>query len=119
MARRATEERRRRMLEKEYRRILIKALTECADGWPGLFAASLHLLPEDLRARIEPQEVHDLMDMAGEIAFLRSRLGYERFELHETFMFIRAQNSEHAPGEPKRAQVWLDELLSKQGSEDE
>jgi hypothetical protein len=93
-------------LETDYRAKLFSGLRACAAGSWGLFGQNEHLLP----ARYIPSVVEELTDLGADIDRMRERLGLEPFSMHSRFLLARGQADANAPGEPKRARAWLDEL---------
>lgn len=91
-------------LESEYRNLLTKALTDCAEGRWGLFGHNEHLRPS-----LAP-ELDELRDLAAAIDRLRARTGAAPFELHREFEAARGRAGPNYPGEPKQAQAWLKRL---------
>ena len=89
-------------LEGEYRAILRKALTDCANGRWGLFGHNEHL-----DGSATPSQVGELRKLAQTINQLRLRIGQGQFPLHEEFEAARGPADANAPGEPKQAQAWL------------
>jgi hypothetical protein len=73
-------------LEREYRTVLIRALTDCADGRWGLFGHNEHL-----HSYGKPAELGELRELAQAINGLRARIGDEPFPLHEEFEAARGR----------------------------
>jgi hypothetical protein len=92
-------------LEREYRAVLTKALTDCARGRWGLFGHNEHLIPVE-----NPPELDELRDLAQTINRLRKRIGEVPFPLHQEFESMRGRAGANDPGEPKQAQAWLRRL---------
>ena len=92
-------------LEREYRAILTKALTDCAGGRWGLFGHN-----ENLHACRSPAELDELRALAQAINRLRVRIGEGPFSLHEEFEEARGRADANDPGEPKQAEAWLQRL---------
>ena len=92
-------------LEREYRALLTKALTDCAGGRWGLFGQNEHLYSRQI-----PPELGELRELAQVINRLRARIGDVPFPLHEEFEAARGRVDANAPGEPKQAQAWLKRL---------
>ena len=90
-----------------YRECLIGALEECASGRWGLFG---HNGYTEENERFRPPAVGELQKLADEIDGLRAQLGQPPFPLHERFRAARGPQDANAPGEPKQARRWLDEL---------
>jgi hypothetical protein len=92
-------------LEREYRALLTKALTECAGGRWGLFGHNEHVL------RLEPPELAELRDLAETINRVRARIGEPPFPLHQEFESKRGPRANSNDlGESKQAQAWLRRL---------
>ena len=92
-------------LERQYRAILTKALTDCTSGRWGLFGHNEH---HD--AYRGPDELAELRELAQGINQLRARISEGPFPLHEEFEAARGPAGANAPGEPKQAQAWLERL---------
>lgn len=92
-------------MEREYRSILTRALTDCAAGHWGIFGHNEHL-----RAGGAPAELDELRDLAQTIDRQRARIGEGPFQLHQQFEAARGPADPNAPGEPKQAQAWLQRL---------
>jgi len=97
---------RREELEAEYRAALLDALRRVAAGSWGLFG---HTKDRAMHAKWAPV-VTDLCDRGEEIDQLRSQLGIEPFALHAEFEASRGPVRSNAPGEPKQAKAWLEQL---------
>lgn len=92
-------------LEGEYRAVLMKALTDCAGGRWGLFGHNEHLHTYE-----SPSGLGELRELAQAINRLRARTGEGPFPLHEEFEAARGRADANAPGEPKQARAWLQQL---------
>ena len=92
-------------LEREYRVVLTKALTECAGGRWGLFGHNEHLHPYG-----SPSELRELRELARAINRIRARVGEGPFPLHDEFEAARGRADANAPGEAKQAEGWLQRL---------
>jgi hypothetical protein len=97
---------RRVELEAEYEAVLLDALRRVAAGSWGLFG---HSKDPAARAKWEPV-VTDLCDRGEEIDQIRASLGLQPFALHEEFEASRGPVPSNAPGEPKQAKAWLQQL---------
>lgn len=96
-------------MEREYRAVLTRALTDCAAGCWGIFGQN-----EPLRGNENPARLDELRDLAGAIDRLRARLGDAPFPLHQEFEAARGPVDPNAPGEPKQAKAWLKTLAITQ-----
>jgi hypothetical protein len=118
---RASHTRQLESLETSYRELLLSALEKCAAGRWGLFAhnefAAREFSPQ-LRSRLLDSDgaVEELLDLGSKIEGLRRRFGLEPFPLHERLLQMRGSYHSNAPGEPKVARKWLDELRSSRGA---
>ena len=92
-------------LEGEYRIVLTRALMECANGRWGLFGHNEHLHSYGV-----PAELGHLRELARSINRLRGKIGEAAFPLHDEFEAARGLADANAPGEPKKAQAWLQRL---------
>jgi hypothetical protein len=92
-------------LEAEYRSKLIEALSKCANGEWGLFGQNEHLGPW-----WQSEELLELRDTAAAINALRKRLGEPSFSLHDEFEDARGASEPNQMGEPRLAQIWLENL---------
>jgi hypothetical protein len=97
---------RRLELEAEYEDQLLDALRRVAAGSWGLFG---HTKDRAMRAKWDPV-VTDLCDRGKEINQMRASLGLPHFALHEAFEASRGPVASTAPGEPKQARAWLEQL---------
>jgi hypothetical protein len=93
-------------LEDAYRKLLLAELAVCARGTWGLFGHNEGLHP----SLTLPAAVMELVALADDIDGLRARVGDEPFALHQRFAAARGRSHDNAPGEPKLAAAWLDEL---------
>jgi hypothetical protein len=92
-------------LERDYRAVLLAALTECAEGKYGLFGQNEHLGPY-----WNCNHLKELREMAVAINAIRARLGETTFALHDELEAARGRPDPDDPGEPKVAQAWLQRL---------
>ncbi|CAN5509625.1 hypothetical protein BH09PSE4_BH09PSE4_07830 [soil metagenome] len=97
---------RRIELEAEYRDLLIAALRATAAGQWGLFE---HNQGRHARGKAGPA-IEALEELGAAIDAMRPQLLLEPFELHGEFVASRGPVKPSAPGEPKQAQAWLDQL---------
>lgn len=110
---RASEERRLEALEASYRDLLLSALETCANGKWGLFAhneRALSQINSIMRSQVLDPAVEELVELGSKIERLRDKFGLESFPLHQRLLRMRSSHDSNAPGEPKLAQQWLDEL---------
>jgi hypothetical protein len=109
-------ERQLEALQTSYRELLLSALQRCANGQWGLFGhndAAIDRLGSAMQKRLHHPPVNDLLELGSEIEQLRRKLGYwEPFPLHERLVRMRSSHDANTPGEPKRVQQWLDEMLA-------
>jgi len=92
-------------LEAEFRRKLVAALRDCANGRWGLFGQNDHV--QEAYSR----EVEELLELGASIEELRRKVGIsEPFELYDAFRAKRGWKGENALGEPRLAKEWLNEL---------
>lgn len=98
-------ERKLRLLEADYRKVLVKALTECAEGRWGLFGQNEHLDVGHL-----PKALEELRALARVIDEIRLQIGDVPFPLHLEFESARGRGDENAIGEPRLARAWLERL---------
>lgn len=94
-------------LEREFQKLLIACLQECANGRWGLFGQNEHVDP-DGRYSHWPQP-KQLWEMAQEIREIRSEFGTSNW-LCERFVHFRSLRGSNVPGEPKLAAQLLEEL---------
>ena len=97
---------RREELEAEYRLALVDALRKTAAGSWGLFGHNKDRWTQEKWAPV----VTDLCDRGEEIDQIRDQLGLQPFALHEEFEASRGPVRSNAPGEPKQAKAWLQQL---------
>lgn len=107
-------------LEASYRELLLSALEKCAAGRLGLFAhneLAAREFSQKLRSRLLDPDgaVEELLDLGSKIERLRRRFGLEAFPLHERLLQMRGSCHSNAPGEPRAAREWLNELRSSGG----
>ena len=77
----------------------------------GTFGQNDAATPASLRARLRDPAVEELLELGSQINRLRRRLGYaDPFPPHERLLQLRSHHSANAPGEPRLAQQWLEEL---------
>jgi hypothetical protein len=98
--------RRLQRLESEFRLLLPPVLKQCAAGRWGLFGQNEHL--KESRYLHWP-EAELLKNMADEIRLIRQDFGQAN-PLVERFLHDCSLHSANVPGEPKLAQVLLDEV---------
>ena len=92
-------------MEREYQKVLRRALTNCASGRWGLFGHNEHL-----RASGAPPELGELRELAEGINRIRARFGEVSYPLHEELEAARGRAGPNAPGEPRQARAWLERL---------
>ena len=95
-------------LEARFRERLIAALRACRAGQWGLFGQNA------LDRTVVPADVAALLALGDEIDELRSSLGYpDGHALLARLKFYRRLRTASAPGEPRLAQQFLDELENR------
>jgi hypothetical protein len=94
-------------LEAEFEPLLLACLREAANGRCGLFGHNDHLDHE--HRYLNWPEAQRVVEMAGEIQGLRSEAGESNL-LAERLLRFRALQGSNAPGEPKLAKQFLEEL---------
>ncbi len=101
-------------LETRFRERLVAALHACRDGSWGLFGQNDPAAQRALdRAanRVIPPDVAALLALGDEIDALRASLGFpDGNALYARLKWFRRLRAESAPGEPRLAQQFLDEL---------
>src|SRR4051812_5939324 len=101
-------------MESDYLMLLEAALKQCARGHWGLFGhndRALRQLGKSARENLISAEARRLLELGAEIEALRGKLGYvEAFAPHARLTEMRASVEANTPGEPKRAQQWLEEM---------
>ncbi|MDQ6942393.1 MAG: hypothetical protein M3169_07725 [Candidatus Eremiobacteraeota bacterium] len=102
-------------LEGRFRERLVAALHACRDGRGGLFGqsdpAAQRALDRAAASRTVPADVAVLLALGDEIDALRSSLGFtDGNALYGRLKSYRRLRTESAPGEPRLAQQFLDEL---------
>ncbi|MEO7202661.1 MAG: hypothetical protein ABI431_07510 [Candidatus Tumulicola sp.] len=99
--------------EERYKTRLNAALKTCASGVWGLFGTNdaAHAA-SPLAASLRSFDAEELLTLGQSVGRLRERLGYvEAFALHERFLsYRRAAKDPNAPGEPKLARMFIEEL---------
>jgi len=90
-------------LEAAYQTCLVKALRECDSGISGLFGHNEHLAGHGKR----PACVDELIEFGDTINTIRTKLGHDRFVLHDAFLAARGRKRENDIGEPQVARCWL------------
>ena len=104
-------EQQRQSLERDFRDAQVEALKGCAGGRWCLFERNKGLLPAHLEARYLPESVARMDDLGEQVAQARVSLGYTELpELVRLRELRRAAHAGNALGEPRQAQVWLDEI---------
>ena len=98
-------------LESDYRSALIDALQDCLAGRYGLFKQNSERLPPVLEKRMTPQSVKELERIGEELDRLNATLGLGDFGLQKRLSEYRNLAGANAPGEPKLAHQFLEELL--------
>ena len=90
-------------LQQEFTKILVNELRACAGGHWGIFGQN------DLSGHSSTAKV--LLARAAEIERLRDEIGYtESFRLVQRYYEYRQMRGPNAPGEPKLAKLFLEEL---------
>ena len=101
-------------LEAEYVEMQMAALKRCADGKYGLLGqndAIIATVNKPLRKRLSSDDASALLDLGDQITKLRNRKGYsEPFAPHARLLEIRSSRHANTPGEPKLAQIWLQDI---------
>jgi hypothetical protein len=100
------QQRRLEGLESEFRLALPRVLTQCAAGRWGLFGQNYHI--GQFNWWYWP-EAEQLKDMAREIQLIREDFGQPNL-LVERFLYYCSLRGSNVHGEPKLAQVFLDEI---------
>jgi len=102
-----------RSLESDFRTKLVEELRLCAAGKQGMFAQRDRFydqLDDRTRELMSRAEI-DLRSRTVEIEHLRAELGYtEPFGLAARYRAYRDMRGPNAPGEPKPAKLFLEEL---------
>jgi hypothetical protein len=106
--------------EERYQTRLNAALKTCASGVWGLFGRNdaAHAA-SPIAASLRGFDAEELLALGQSIGRLRERLGYvETFALNERFLsHRRAAKDPNAPGEPKLARMFIEELESERETE--
>lgn len=95
-------------MEREYGDVLIAALQATAAGKVGLFD---HQSDRKVRAATAPT-IDQLDEFAEAIDKAREQLSMPPFALHRDFLAARGPVRADAVGERKKAQVWLDRMVT-------
>ena len=91
-------------LEQDYLNRLVEALRQCQNGRWGVFGRNDHLYKVD-------SPTDELVTLGALIRALRNELGIvDAFKPHERFLHYRSIRGPNAPGEPRLAEAFLDEL---------
>ncbi|WP_374369359.1 hypothetical protein [Dongia sp.] len=111
---RASRERKLMSLEAEYSEFLTAALERCAAGKWGLLDQNdraTESLGQFARHHLQSPDANHLLNLGAEIEQMRSQLGYaDSFPLHARLLQMRTIKDPNAPGEPRLAQEWLDDI---------
>ena len=103
-----------RSLEDQFSSNLVAALRECASGTWGMFGRNelmIEAQPKWFKKRFGPTIVQKLIDGGDEIERLRREPGLtEPFLPFRRFLEFREMRGSNAPGEPKLAVQFLEEL---------
>ena len=109
--REAALERERQSLEAAYSAALLIALRDCAAGKWGLFGQNEGTLPASLESRLLPESAKRLAANGDELVTVREKLGFaDLFGPMQRLAELRAERGPNQPGEPRLAQMLLDEL---------
>jgi hypothetical protein len=92
-------------IEIEFKSLLLECLRECAQGHWGLFGQNDHVDPPVYKW----PEAKRLKELAHEIESLRLAFGQPN-PLCERFLQLCSLRGSNAPGEPKLAAIFLDEI---------
>lgn len=93
-------ERQLNSLEAMYMELLLAALQKCARGKWGLFGHNPY----------PSSDADELLELGSKIERLRRKFGLEPFALHDRLLRMRSSHHSNTPGEPKLAQLWIEEL---------
>ena len=93
-------------LEREFSPLLVACLNECSCGRWGLFEQNSY--PEAERY-LHWKEARHLKEIADEIHDLRAEFGQPN-ALVERYLYYYSQRGANAPGEPRLAAAFLDEI---------
>ncbi|TPK64634.1 hypothetical protein FJV83_10730 [Mesorhizobium sp. WSM4307] len=111
--REASLDKERQSLEAAYTDALILALGDCARGRWGLFHQNSGIVPAHLEERHMPESAKQLERIGIELASVRERLGFaDMFAPMQRLNELRAAHGPNQPGEPRLAQMFLDELTA-------
>lgn len=109
------------LAEAAYEERLASALRRCSGGQWGLFGTNDASLQAHLGAKstLHSKDARELLERGDEILEMRQRLGYvDAFALHERFLAYRKSATDpNAPGEPKLAQQFLNEISGDDSAE--
>lgn len=109
--REAALERERQSLEAAYSAALLVALRDCADGRWGVFGQNEGIVPAYLEERFLPASVKKLEEIGAELVAVREEMGFaDLFAPMQRLAELRAERGPNRPGEPRLAQMFLDEL---------
>jgi hypothetical protein len=111
-SRRAGEERTLEIEEARFRSELIDALRRCANGEWGVLAqndAAIRRLGRQVRERLRPRGVLELLELGERIDALRARLGFPPYPLYRRFLEYRRSDA-NTLGEPALARRFLAEI---------
>ncbi|MBZ9763537.1 hypothetical protein LB553_22030 [Mesorhizobium sp. CA8] len=109
--REAALEKERQSLEAAYSAALLVALRDCADGRWGLFGQNEGTLPASLESRYLPESAKRLAAIGDELVAVREEMGFvDLFAPMQRLAELRTERGPNRPGEPRLAQMFLDEL---------
>ncbi|WP_133117231.1 hypothetical protein [Mesorhizobium sanjuanii] len=109
--REAALEKERQSLETAYFDALLVALRDCADGRWGLFRQNEGTLPPYLEDRHLPESARRLDAIGDELVSVREKMGFtDLFAPMQRLVELRAEQGSNRPGEPRLAQMFLNEL---------
>jgi len=101
----------RQSLETAYFDALLVALRDCADGRWGLFGQNEGTLPAYLEERHLPESARRLDAIGDELVAVREKMGFaDLFAPMQRLVELRAEQGSNRPGEPRMAQMFLNEL---------
>jgi hypothetical protein len=107
LKRRPTKEHRLNELENDFRPRLLSCLRECAGGRYGLFGQNDG---PGMARYSQWDEAEELKEIAVEIREIRAEFGQPNSQVDE-FLRLCSLRGSNVPGEPKLANVFLDEIL--------